>query len=74
MRYDHHPEPASAFCIEADIIEGMLYDFRVGVDDGMALRSRVRRALQFRVGADASATLAKSRLREIASEINVLNY
>ncbi len=65
MRYDHHPDPVIAYCIECDVIEGMFYDVRVGLMDRDELASRVDRAMDFRVGGDADAIKAKDRVREI---------
>lgn len=65
MRYEHHPDPAIAYCMEADIIEAIYHDVRIGLTRREALESRVERALRFRVGGDANAVAAKDRIREI---------
>lgn len=67
MRYDHHPEPAIAYCIEVDCIEGLIYDVRHGMASVDDVRKRVERALDFRVGGDASAIAAKDKLRTMAT-------
>ena len=65
MRYDHHPEPATAYCIECEIIEGMFHDVVVMGHDRAPLEQRVERAMMFRVGGDVLAVSAKDRIREI---------
>lgn len=65
MTYDHHPDPAIAFCIEADILEGMEFDARHGIIERDVFLARLDRALQFKVGGDAYAIQAKDRLRQL---------
>ena len=69
MRYEHHPDPATAYCIEADIIEAIYHDVRAGLTSKAILKPRVERAMQFRVGGDLHAVCAKNRVREIAAVI-----
>lgn len=68
MRYDHHPDPAIAFCIEVEMLEAI----RCNASRGLAteqeckeLRDRVAKAMSFRVGGDLGAIRAKEHLREI---------
>lgn len=68
MRYDHHPDPAIAFCVEVEEIEGEAYNARVGLTDREAVGMRAQRAMQFRVGGDLHAIRAKDRLREVIAE------
>ena len=65
MRYDHHPDPAIAFEIEVDIIEGMYADWRAGLLPHEDVGYRAAKAMQFRVGGDAGAVAAKQRLRDL---------
>jgi hypothetical protein len=73
MRYDHHPDPAIAFCIEVDEIEALHYDVRNKIaPEKMSERDRrILRAMSFRVGGDAHAVAAKDRLREIEREAGI---
>jgi len=65
MRYDHHPDPAIAFEVEIDIIEGMVADVLAGQSTKQEVINRMQRAMQFRVGGDARAVAAKDRLRAL---------
>jgi molybdopterin-binding protein len=65
MQYNHHPDPAIAFCIEVDILEGLYYDMRHGLPVTEDVPARAARALQFRVGGDAYAIAAKQALRDL---------
>jgi len=67
MRYDHHPNPATAYCIEVDLIEGLIYDARNGMAKPDDVRARVSRALEFLVGGDECAVAAKDKLRIMAT-------
>ena len=70
--FGHHPEPATDFCVEVEEIEGEAENIRVGFENGTPsrdeLRSRIERAMEFRVGVDEGAVRAKDRLREIEAE------
>ena len=68
MRYDHHPDPAIAYEIEVQIIEGLAYNASVGLDDPKVVQERIDRAMQFRVGGDQGAVAAKQRLRSLRSD------
>lgn len=67
MRYDHHPNPAIAYCIEVDAIEGLIYDARHGMAEPSEVQKRIDRAMDFRVGGDVHAVAAKDKLRVMAT-------
>jgi len=69
MTFDHHPDPAIAFCIEVEEIIGMAYNRRVGFDPEPTLDQRIERAMMFRVGGDMNCVDAKATLREIEREV-----
>ena len=68
MRYNHHPDPAIAFCIEVEEIYAQFFDAGVGLADPIAVRDRWERAMQFRVGGDLGAIKAKNLLRSLYAE------
>ena len=69
MQYDHHPDPAIAFCIEVDALEGMAYDVMAGLCSYESFIERCRRASEFRVGGDPHAVAAKDRLRALIATV-----
>lgn len=71
MQYDHHPDPAIAFCVEVERLEGAAYDVKVGLTRREAVLADIERALQFRVGGDPQAVEAKAALRRLAAELRV---
>lgn len=49
-KFDHHPDPAIAFCIEAEIIQGEVYNVMHGIQDAPEasdLLQRISVALMF---------------------------
>lgn len=68
-RFGHHPDPATDFCVECEVIEGMAYNVTVGLDKREDLEDCLFKAMQFRVGGDEQAVAAKSRLREIEASL-----
>jgi hypothetical protein len=70
-RFDHHPDPATDFCVEVEAIEGALYERKVGFDLHPGLDERIRQALTFRVGGDMWAVRAKTLLRALAQQYGV---
>lgn len=71
-RFDHHPDPAIDFCIEVEELTAMAYNRRVGFDPEPDLERRVERAMDFRVGGDTNAVIAKEILRAIEREVKGL--
>lgn len=68
-RFGHHPDPAIDFCIEVDAIKGELRQLALRLHvEGGDLGRRINRAMDFRVGGDPNACLAKVRLRQIEDE------
>lgn len=68
-RFGHHPDPATDFCVEVEVIEGEVYDASVGMADADKVRDRISRALDFRVGGDVIAINAKATLRDLAAKV-----
>lgn len=71
-RFGHHPDPADDFCVEVDIIEGLLADVRAGLAERTDVLARVDRALAFRVGGRPDAIAAKANLRRIEDELRAV--
>jgi hypothetical protein len=65
MEFGHHPEPATDFCVEVEAIEAEITDLNAGLPATMDLGARIERAMQFKVGGDAAAVVAKADLRKI---------
>ena len=66
-RFGHHPNSAIDFCVEVEELMSIATDRKMGIhnpDDG-TLEKRVERAMDFRVGGDASAIDAKAEVRAI---------
>lgn len=66
-RFNHHPHPAIDFCVEVEILEGMLYDLENNIGDVSLdkLSQRIYRATAFRVGGDLIAVSAKRILTRL---------
>ena len=64
MNFGYHPDSAIDFCVEVDVIEGLVEDCNAGLEDSRHVSERIFRAMQFRVGGDEGAVLAKSRLQK----------
>lgn len=66
MEFGHHPDAAVDFCLEVEAIENDLTDRAAGLSPQIPdLGARIERAMQFKVGGDAGAVVAKSSLRKI---------
>jgi hypothetical protein len=70
MEFGHHPDPAVDFCLEVEAIEGELFDRKAGLPSTMDMGARITRAMQFKVGGDASAVVAKADLRKYDAAFN----
>lgn len=68
-RFGHHPDPAIDFCVEVEVIEGLIYDAAVGLAKPEDVRHRVETAMMFRVGGDLHAVEAKQLLRAKAAAL-----
>lgn len=68
-RFGHHPEPAMDFAIEVDAIEGMMADYKAGLEKRGALEDRILKAMQFRVGGTVMAVAAKQALRDVETKL-----
>lgn len=68
-RFGHHPLHADDFCVEVEALLGMEADVRAGLAEMTDLRSRVEKALSFRVGGDEFAVAAMASLRDLADRI-----
>lgn len=68
-RFDHHPDPAIDFCIEVEELEGMAYNVSVGLDERQSVARRINRAMEFVVGGDPGAVVAKGLLRELERQV-----
>lgn len=66
MKFGHHPEPAIDFTLEVEAIENEIADRNAGLTPTMDLAERIDRAMQFKVGGDAAAVVAKADLRKYA--------
>lgn len=68
-RFGHHPDPAIDFCIESEVIENEWTNIKASFLNGTPTRSEVedrfRTALEFMVGGDLNAIVAKASLRAI---------
>lgn len=70
-RFGHHPDPAIDFSEEVDAIEAEVVDRAAGLAQTMDLGARIAQALQFTVGGDTKAVVAKQALRKIAAAFDV---
>lgn len=68
-KFGHHPDPATDFAIEVDSLEGMLADYKAGLEQRAALEDRIFKAMQFRVGGTLMAVAAKQALRDVEDEL-----
>jgi len=71
-RFDWHPDPAIDFCVEVDVLEGMVYDAKIGLLDADTVNERIFKAMQFNVGGVERAVAAKARLRELEAEMKTV--
>ena len=66
QRFGHHPEPSGDFCIEVEALEGLIYNFNVGIENNkLLITERIKKALQFRTGGCLLACQAKTILRKL---------
>lgn len=66
MEFGHHPDAAVDFCLEVEAIENDLTDRAAGLQPQIAdIEARIDRAMQFKVGGDTGAVVAKNSLRTI---------
>lgn len=75
-RFDHHPDPATDFCVEVEAIEGELRNLQLGLDHAPKpadLLRRINLALEFKTGGDEGAVKAKGALREIWLVVSALS-
>ncbi|APU89004.1 hypothetical protein Rctr197k_221 [Virus Rctr197k] len=70
-RFGHHPDPAVDFCVEVDAIEGLEADVEALIAQPEELTARIKRAMDFRVGGNEQAVIAKNRLRSIEARRGV---
>ena len=72
-RFNHHPDPAIDFCEEVESLESIVENERLGLsgygheEDRIGLNDRIERALDFRVGGNENAIVAKAALRRLAT-------
>lgn len=71
-RFDWHPDPAIDFCIEVDVLVGMVYDAKIGLLDADTVNERIFKAMQFNVGGVQRAVNAKAHLRELEAEMKIV--
>lgn len=64
-KFGHHPDPAMDFSFEVDVIEAEITDRAAGLPATMDLGARIEQAMQFKVGGDAAAVVAKAELRKM---------
>jgi hypothetical protein len=74
-RFGHHPNPAIDFCVEAEILEavvfGIGFDF-LEPDTVGGVKDRLTKALEFRVGSGLRATATTDLLRDCEAKLGVL--
>ena len=72
-RFNHHPDPAIDFCVEVESLLGEIENQRIGFKNGTPTQSeldnRIEHALDFKVGGDPGAVLAKQQLRAAISTV-----
>lgn len=74
-RFDHHPDPATDFCIEVESLQSRLFNAKHGLAK-MGTQPEtvedvcvdIERAMSFRVGGDEIAVRAKNILRGLVAE------
>jgi len=64
-RFGHHPDPATDFCLEFEAIEGEVFNQAAGMPPEFDIRQRVTAAMNFNVGGEPAAVVAKQALRLI---------
>lgn len=69
-RFGHHPDPATDFCVEVEVLEGADFNIKHAIPNAKIGKpefdQRVERAMSFNVGGDQIAVAAKDALRRIA--------
>ena len=68
-RFDHHPDPAIDFCVEVEVLEGLVYEATFGLIPAAPVFARIDRAMSFRVGGDLNAISAKETLRQLERQL-----
>lgn len=68
-RFGHHSDPAIDFCVEIDVVQGMVADLKAGLEKRQAVEDRISKAMAFRVGGDQQAVAAKAALRHAEAEV-----
>ncbi len=64
--FGHHPDPCTDFCVEVEALEGLTYDFNVGIENNkISIQKRIDSAMGFRVGGSISSINAKHLLRKL---------
>ena len=71
-RFGHHPDPAVDFCVEVDMIEGLVADVKAKTQEYEPVADIVFRAMQFTVGGDLRAIAAKQALRDAEAALKRL--
>lgn len=67
MRFGHHPDAATDFCVEVDELVAMNFNRKHGIGPEPSFEDRHFVAMQFRVGGDLNAVAAKDVLRSLAA-------
>jgi hypothetical protein len=70
-RFGHHPDPVVDFCVEVDIIEGLIADVDAGIQEWETVADRVFKAMQS-VWIDGRAQDAKNKLRLAEADLKKL--
>lgn len=70
--FGHHPEPAYDFCVEVEVLQGMVYDVYTEGLSVATLLDRIAKAMEFVVGGDEQAILAKGLLYEIETKVKAM--
>lgn len=68
-RFDHHPDPAIDFCVEVEVLSGLVYEAQFGMTPAAPVFERIDRAMSFRVGGDLNAISAKETLRQLERQL-----
>ena len=68
-RFDHHSDPAIDFCVEVEVLQGLVYEAQVGMIPAAPVFERIDRAMSFRVGGDLHAIAAKEMLRSAERQL-----
>ena len=68
-RFDHHPDPAIDFCVEVEVLQGLVYEAQFGMIPAAPVFERIDRAMSFRVGGDLHAIAAKEMLRSAERQL-----